>query len=119
MPLGPAVVNLTGVRAGDRNEFTMTLTSGGVPVNLTGHTVTAAARKKAEDVDPPACTAVVTVTDAVAGQLTVAWPGDAVRAMLGGAASWAGVWDLQSAPASGDPVTLVAGTLTAVMDVTR
>lgn len=119
VPLGPAVVHVTGVRAGDRNEFTMTFTSGGVPLDLTPYTITAQARRVAQDLGPAACDAVVIVTDAANGALLVRWPGDQVRTMLGDAGEWEGVWDLQLAPVTGDPVTIAAGSLTAVSDVTR
>lgn len=119
VPLGPACVDITGVRAGDQNEFTMHLHRGGVPLDLTGLTFTAQARKKSTDPDPPALTAVVTVTDALNGDLTVAWPGEDVRALLNGKATWTGVWDLQADDGTNDPTTLAAGNLAAQMDVTR
>lgn len=119
VPLGPACVDLTGIRAGDRNEFTLTLHTNGTPLNLTGMTVTASARKTATDPDPAAITAVVVVTDAAAGKATIRWPGDEVRTALAGLLTWKGVWDLQVGSAGGDPQTLVAGKMTAEMDVTR
>jgi hypothetical protein len=119
LTLGPAAVNLVGVRAGDRNLFGIALVEGETPVDLTGLTATAQARKSATDPDPAALTAVVEVIDAPGGRLTVRWPGAAVTAVLAGAATWAGVWDLQIGSTGADPVTLVAGTFTAETDVTR
>jgi hypothetical protein len=119
LTLGPAVVNITGVRAGDRNSFQLTITDGGTPVNLTGQTITAHAREVATDPNPPAITATITIVNAPAGILTVAFPGAAVTAALAGTAAWSGVWDLQMQSGATDPVTLVAGTLDAVSDVTR
>jgi hypothetical protein len=118
VPLDPATVNITGVRAGDRNAFTVTITADGDPVNLTGSTLTAQARKLANDPDPAALTATVTVTDAANGTAEIVWPGAAVTTMLGASASWTGVWDLQRTTAAGS-TTVCAGAFTAVMDVTR
>ena len=118
VPLGPATVDVTGVRAGDRNLFTVTIKSAGTPVDLTGFTVTAQARKTSIDVEN--LVAVVTLTDPTNGTITIRWPGDAVTTLLAGAESWAGVWDLQIDDGSADdPVTIVAGKFAAVMDVTR
>lgn len=120
LTLGPAKVDLAGIRAGDRNEFTMTLHRGADPLDLTGVTLNAQARKKAADPDPPAITAVIEVTDATAGELAIRWPGVAVGVALAGAETWAGVWDLQASTGDGEePLTLVAGAFGAVMDVTR
>lgn len=118
IPMGPARANITGVRAGDRNLMTVTLTQNTTPLNLTGLDITAQARKKS--VDPTvAVSAVVTIDDAAAGKLSVRWPGPAITEMLAGKATWAGVWDLQYKRDDDDPVTLVAGTFAAEMDVTR
>lgn len=119
LTLGPAQLNLAGIRGGDRNQFTVTLTVGGLPMNLTGLVVAAQARLTATDVDPPDLTAVCTVTNAVGGQFTVRWPGDAVTALLAGAETWTGVWDLQVDNGVDDPLTVAAGTFDAVSDVTR
>ena len=117
LPLGPATVNITGVRAGDKNAFVLSLTQAGAPLPITG-VVTAQARLVATDAEP-AMTAVVEMVDAPNGQVLVRWPGEQVTAALAGAAVWAGVWDLQVQEGADDPVTLVAGTLGAAMDVTR
>jgi hypothetical protein len=118
VPLGPACVNVTGVRAGDRNEMTFTLTSKGTPIDLTGMAVTAMARKKATDADP-AVTAEVTITDPVNGQGFLRWPGAEVATSMAGKAEWIGVWDMQIDDGATDPVTVAAGGFTATMDVTR
>lgn len=119
VPFGPAVVDLTGVRAGDQNLMAVTLTTGGDPLDLTGATVTAQARKVVTDLGPPALSATVVVTDAAAGQCSVRWPGEDVRTLLGTAANWTGVWDLQYVVGSGEPVTVCGGKFTAEQDVTR
>lgn len=118
IPLGPTPLDITGVRAGDLNLFTFHIHRNGTPVNLTGQEVTAQARKSAIS-DEIALTAVVTVTGAPNGDGTIRWPGDDVRDLLAGAATWKGVWDLQTANPGEDPVTLVAGAFAAEMDVTR
>jgi hypothetical protein len=115
--MGPAVVNIAGVRAGDQNLFTLTMSRDGVPVDLTGSTVTAQARLTAlteESLD-----AVVEITDAPGGAVSVRWPGEDVRTWLAGQATVKGVWDLQVANGAEDPVTVIAGGFGAEMDVTR
>lgn len=117
--LTPPVVNISGVRAGDRNLLNATLSSEGVPVDLTGQVLTAQARKKSTDTEI-ACSAVVETVDPAAGTVTIRWPGEDVRTMLAGAPTWKGVWDLQMAPdENSDAVTLCAGSFAAEMDVTR
>jgi hypothetical protein len=117
VPLGPACVNITGVRANDRNMFTATLTQKGLPINLTGQTVTAQARKKSTDAT--ALDAVVAVVDAVNGDITIRWPGADVATWLAGKAEAVGVWDLQVDNGTDDPVTVAEGSFAAKMDVTR
>lgn len=118
VPLGPAVVNLTGIRAGDANLMTVTLTTKGEPYDLTGMTLTAQARKKVTD-DAPAVTAAITVDpDPTIGKALLSWPGDQVRDSLAGKANWQGVWDLQVDDGT-EVQTLMAGTFQAVLDVTR
>jgi len=116
--LGPAPVDLSGIRAGDLNRFTMTLKRSGVPVDLTGSTVTAQARTSTITEDP--LDAVVDILNAAQGQLAVRWPGDAVRTWLASKATARGVWDLQVDNGTDpDPVALAAGAFNAEMDVTR
>ena len=115
--LSPAPTDLVGIRAGDRNLITFTVKSGGVAMDLTGKSVEAQARLTPND--SAVLAAVVTITDAVNGKGTLRWPGDAVRTLLAGAATWAGVWDMQMTTTGQDPVTITAGTFGAVMDVTR
>ena len=117
--LGPACIDIEGIRAGDRNLVTLTLTQGGVPLNLTGLTLTSQVRKKATDPDPAALEAEVLLTEPVDGKCTLRWPGDDVRTLVNGAAKWTGVWDLQVASGAEDPVTLAAGKWSAETDVTR
>lgn len=116
---GPAVVDLVGVRAGDRNTMSVVVSQDGAPLNLAGATVAAVARKTITDPDPPALTAVVTVTDGAAGAISVSWPGAAVRTLLGTALKWDGVWDLQLTVGGQDPVTIAAGKISLEQDVTR
>lgn len=117
--LSPATLDLKGIRAGDRNMLTVTLTSEGNPMDLTGLDVMAQARKKAQD-DSAVLEAVVEVdADPTTGKLTLRWPGEDVRTLLAGQATWQGVWDMQISSAEEDPVTVVAGAFIAAMDVTR
>ena len=118
VPFGPACVNLTGVRAGGRNLMSATITAKGTPVDLTGFTLSAQARKKSTD-PTVALQAEITVVDAVAGEVTIRWPGEDVTLLLAGKASWDGVWDMQMDDTLSDPVTIVEGKFNAVMDVTR
>ena len=94
VPMGPACVNLTGIRAGDKNQMTGTVTMKGDPVDLTGQSISAQARKRSTDVEV-ALSAVVTITDAAEGKFTMRWPGDDVAVLLADKATWSGVWDLQ------------------------
>lgn len=117
LPMGPADLDVDGVRAGDRNLINVRLSSGGAPLDITGATVTSQVR--ATPVDAVALDAVVTVTNAAQGWLTVRWPGTAIRVLVAGQAKWVGVWDLQVQWPGDDPLTILAGKFTAVMDVTR
>lgn len=117
--LAPGALDISGVRAGDRNELAFVITQNGTPMDLTGMDVMAQARKAASDADPPALTGVVTITDAPAGRLTLRWDGDEVRALLGVDVKWQGVWDLQVGATGSEPDTIVAGSLTCELDVTR
>jgi hypothetical protein len=80
--------------------------------------VAAQARHQPTDPDP-AVTALAAVADAEAGVITLQWPGDAVRSLLDGNASWVGVWDLQLVETGLDPLTVAAGSFAAESDVTR
>lgn len=113
----PAAVDLVGIRAGDRNRMTVTLTSGGAPWNLTGYTVAAQARiTPAAD---EALSAEVFLTDPAQGIVDIEWPGEDVRMLIGLLPQWRGVWDLQVTPDGGEPLTVAAGRFTADLDVTR
>lgn len=116
--LGPAQANLSGVRAGDRNQFHIIITQQGAPLDLTGLSPRAQVRAKATD-ETSTTEAVIAVVDAPAGHLLVSWPGDAIRTLLAGKATFKGVWDLQLASNGSDPQTVLAGTFQADMDVTR
>lgn len=119
LDLSPATLDLKGIRAGDRNLIAVALTTGGNPLDLTGQTVTAQARKKAND-DSAVLDAVVEIDeDPTTGKLTLRWPGEDVRTLLAGQATFNGVWDLQITDGTNDPMTVIAGSFAAVMDVTR
>ena len=117
VPLGPAPVDIEGVRAGDRNEFQITLTSGGSKLNVTGMTFTASARENRLDTEH--LNAIVTITDGPNGIILVHWPGDAVRTWLGAEETRKGVWDLEMDDSSNEPLTVAAGVFAAELDVTH
>lgn len=116
--LSPQVLDIKGIRAGDRNLIFLAVKQSGVPIDLTGLTPRAQVRAAVTDADELA-EAVITVTDATGGTLTMQWLGEDVRKMLGERASFKGVWDLQLESSGSDPLTIFAGSFAAVMDVTR
>jgi hypothetical protein len=102
---------------GDANSFAVQVTDDGTIVDVTGWDFQAQARKEADD-NAAAATATCTVIDGPAGKVEVAW-GD-LRSLLGTGPSWSGVWDLQVSPTGATlPRTLLAGTFTVGLDVTR
>jgi hypothetical protein len=116
--LSPGVLDITGVRAGDRNAIGIKVTDNdGAPLNLTGYTITAQGRQT--PLAPGAINATIEDINAAAGTFTLRWAGDDVRTLLGTAASFTGVWDCQIKQAVGDALTIMAGKFGAVMDVTR
>jgi hypothetical protein len=116
--VSPSRIDLTGIRAGDRNEVGITIKAGGAPLDLTGATLRAMARH--EPHASHALHATITEVDASKGQFILAWDGDQVRSLLGEADRWKGVWDLEAVEEGQTiPTTLAAGEFTAVMDVTR
>ena len=117
--LGPAVLDISGIRAGDENQIEITITKSGVPFPLTGYTVSAQARKAAIDPDPPLITAECEITDAAGGKVVTTWHGDDVMTLLNGSAQFNGVWDLQISADGVTNKTIAAGLFNAVMDVTR
>lgn len=112
---GPAPLDLNGIYAGDSNPLEVTLTVGDDPVDLTGATVTAQARKTKLDTEI-ALTALIVVTDDVGGVCIISWDGDEIRDLLIDCDkdTWQGVWDFQV-----DDQTLLGGKFKAQMDVTR
>lgn len=115
--LSPAEVDITGVRAGDRNLFQLIIKAGGKVLDLTGYTITASARTKADD--PLHLDAECTITDALAGKVDVRWHGDDVKTWLGSQIEQSGVWDLQLENGSDEPWTIITGNFQAVLDVTH
>lgn len=122
--IGPAILNITGLRAGDQNAITMRLSREGVPLRLINEDgsdieVSAHARRRLTDMGDPAMVAEIEYLDRETGQITMRWHGEDVRRVLAGTASWSGVWDLELKQEGGDPLTIVAGKLRATQDVTR
>jgi len=119
IPVGPGCADIEGIRAGDLNLITGHLHHSGTPVDLTGQTIRAQARLTKLTPDPPALTAVVVITAPLTGDFTFRWDGDDVRTLLGAAAKWKGVWDIEVDNGVDDPVTFCTGKFSAEMDVTR
>lgn len=116
--LGPAPLDMTGVRAGDRNAVGVAITASDAPFDLTGYVITAQARDTA--IGTIVVNAVIENISAAAGTFRLRWPGEDVRALFTGAqVNWAGVWDLQIKKAGEDPITVAAGIWAAQMDVTK
>ena len=104
--LKPALVNLKGIRAGDKNEFRVEVVRGDAAEDITGRTFTAQARF--DEFDTNTVDAVIDIIDAPGGVLMLRWPGDAVRTWLDGAEdapvnTVTGVWDLQMSVDTDDP----------------
>jgi hypothetical protein len=116
LDLGPGCLKLR-LYGGDANSFAVEVTDDGTLVDVTGWDFQAQARTAAGDA-AAAATATCTVLDGPAGKVEIAW-GD-LRTLLGTGTSWSGVWDFQATPdGAGLPRTLLAGTFTVSLDVTR
>lgn len=115
---GPEPVDWN-VYAGDANEETVIFQAGQDPWDITGAVIEAQARVTA--LDPAvALTATCTVVDAVNGEATIAWDGEAVRTLLAGADTWEGEYDVQILEQGKTlPRSLWRGKMTARYDVTR
>jgi hypothetical protein len=114
---GPAALNWV-VYSGDKNTEVFSIESGD-PVDITGATIDAQARRSV--LDPyVALVATVELTSPQAGSFEVSWDGEQVRDLLAGAERWEGVWDLQILmPDETLPRTLLRGDFVAVLDITR
>jgi len=115
----PGTLDLIGIRANDRNHMQVTLKQGGVPWDTTGAVVAAQARTTANS-EEVGIEASVTEVDTTVGQYVLKWAGADVATLLGGAATWDGVWDLQVLESGQDePETVLEGVFQAESDVTR
>ncbi len=115
---GPAELNIE-VYAGDANEVPLEFLAADDPWDITGAVITAQARKTKTDPEV-AIEADVTITDAPNGLALMAWDGEDVRTLLAGETSWQGGWDLQILELGKTlPVTKLAGTFSAELDVTH
>lgn len=118
--LTPAKVDVSGIRAGDKNEITATLRdSSGTPIDLTEYEVRSMVRKNPLD-ELPAIIAVIQKLDETQGYIMIKWPGDQVSNAMSieGTTTFKGVWDLQI-ERMGEVTTICEGTFQAVMDITR
>lgn len=112
------VLNLE-LYAGDRNHYELTFTADGQVWDMTGAAVTAQARVRASAVNS-VFEATIDEVDASVGKWTMEWNGEDVRTAIGQGESWNGVWDLQVIESGQTlPITLVRGSVRALMDVTR
>ena len=119
--MAPACVNLVNLIAGDANKLTVALTSNGEPWDLTGAVINAQARADLSD-EVPTFVAESTVADPLSGVIVLFWPGDSIRELLVslGVFGWTGVWDMEVTLAGETyPKTVISGTFSAKMDVSR
>lgn len=103
---------------GDTKPETFVLATEEGAVDISTATIEAMARESCKDA-VVAATATVTVTDAVNGIFTMAWPGEPLRPLVDAAVGdeWVGAWDLQIT--DGTIRTRLAGKLIVRCDVTR
>jgi hypothetical protein len=106
------------IYAGDTQPEVLEFIADGVPWDMTGCTLSAEARETVSS-ETVALTATCEEVSARIGQWRIVWPGDEARTVLAGAKSWQGVYDVQVTQPGGAVVTVIRGTLTVMMDVTR
>jgi len=106
------------VYVGDANEVLFEFSLNGDPWDLTTAEILAEARKTASDPEIVAA-ATVTAVDLMLGRVLISWDGEALRAALGTAESWTGVFDLQIHPSGELPRTVLRGAFVITMDVSR
>ena len=81
---------------------------------------TVAAQIRAQRPDPVALEAFqVDIVDADAGSVVLSLTGEQTAGLLNGDAKFEGAWDVQWTPAGEQPLTVVQGKVTCVLDVTR
>jgi len=106
--------------AGDGVAIRLTVQyKDGTPYPLDGGTVYASIRHSRIDPDPPLLAFNVDTTDAAGGIVILGLAGADTQTLLGGLATFSGVWDAQFQPTGADPKTLIQGTVSCVADVTR
>jgi hypothetical protein len=120
---GPAPLDWT-VYAGDSNVERFEFISDNDPWDLSDATITAQVRATAMSDDIALTATLSTPTDdaglPLVGVADIGWDGEEIRRLLGARDTWSGVWDLQvQKQGESLPRTLLRGTFTARMDVTR
>lgn len=118
----PSALDLA-LYAGDGVEFRLICTnSDGAPVTIDG-AVTAQVRVDRSVGSDPIAEFDCDILDAAAGIVLVKLTGEQTQALVDDPSSsngkFAGVWDLQWAPAAAEPRTLCQGKVECVADVTR
>ena len=120
LDFAPAPLDLLGLRAHDDSSFTVSVTLGGDPLDLTDAEIAAEAREFPNTLDPPALVAGITITEPLLGEFVVRWSGTDIAALLDSDAKWLGSWDCEiQLPTQPSPITVLAGRLRAESDVTR
>jgi len=120
LSLVPQVVGIA-LYAGDGAALRITVrdvATPPAPIDLTG-TVRAQVRASRPDVNPLLDFAVDT-SDAANGVVVLTLTGDQTASLLGGTEGpFSGYYDVEWTPAGAEPVTLVQGDVSCVLDVTR
>ena len=101
--------------AGDGAAVRIVISRSGEPIDVTGDHE-AQIRAKRLDPDPPIDTFSIDDSDAANGVLLLVLTGDQTAAFGDG---FTGVWDIQWTAEGAEPITLVQGKITCVIDVTR
>jgi hypothetical protein len=118
LSFSPQILDLS-LYAGDGAGLRFTITDVlGAPLPLTGE-MKAEIRANREDVDPALAEFGVDLTDFAIGVVLISLTGDQTHALITGAETFVGVWDLQWTPTGDEPATLVQGTVECLPDVTH
>lgn len=101
--------------AGDGAAVRIVISRNGAPIDVTGDHQ-AQIRNARLDPDPPIDVFNIDDSDAANGVLLLVLTGDQTAGFGDG---FKGVWDLQWIAAGAEPITLIQGKITCVIDVTR
>jgi hypothetical protein len=116
--LQPQTLDLA-LYAGDGVEFRLVCTNtAGAPIDVTG-TIKAQIRLERLTPDPPVAQFGVNSVDAYQGIIVLSLTEAQTQDLVGDSGKFNGVWDIQWAPATGQPRTLCQGKVECEADVTR